>query len=374
MSLHLYKPLTSNDPQTRLNAASNLTSELIALVQSDSNVHVGSSTDTPHATTSAPSTTDTSPVPTSANSQKKNAKEEIIYALNRLIKGLASGHESARFGFAVVLTEYLNVLLQPHNQTKWGVDVEMVLGLVHKWMGITEHLSRTEERDRWLGRLFGLKAVVMSGCLFPPGGGGEEIGHQREVRTVVGEMLDLGKEKSWLREPGMWAVVAAARKFHWGKGYVRMVWRMVVERNLARTSEGVGVWLCFEQLCPGAMEEEEEEEEAGGLGKVWGDGKWGPLVMGNLGVVAKVLKESGAAGAVSGEKARNEIATSSREKDSVGGKGTWSPKLHWVWDEIIRIYLAAESEKRKKNNDINQRDPGDFASFQQFWRVVVDGN
>ncbi|RPB26351.1 hypothetical protein L211DRAFT_781643 [Terfezia boudieri ATCC MYA-4762] len=309
--LHLYKPLTSNDPTIRLKAASELTSQLLAL-------------------------------------SPKHPKEELHYALTRLIRGLASGHESARFGFAVVLTEYLSTLLLAQNQLKWAVSVELVLGLVNKHMEITEHLSRLEERDRWLGRLFGLKAIIMSGCLFQVGEGG--VSQERELRTVMCEILDLGREKSWLREPGMWTVVAAARKFGWEKNYVGMVWKMVVERGLAKTSEGVGVWLCFDELCPGEVED----------GRVWGEGRWGPLVGRNLPLLARVLKESGS---------------------GIGGKGVWNPKLHWVWDEITRIYLAQDSatpettgEKKMVGRElkISTTVTDAIAPFSQFWLIVVD--
>lgn len=37
--------------------------------------------------------------------QNNPSPENIRYALNRLIRGLASGHESARLGFALTLTE-----------------------------------------------------------------------------------------------------------------------------------------------------------------------------------------------------------------------------------------------------------------------------
>ncbi len=72
MSLTLYKPLGDNDEQTRLDAAKQLTTELSALIAGDRN---------------------------------DKAKSDIDYALNRLSRGLASGRESARPGFAVVLTE-----------------------------------------------------------------------------------------------------------------------------------------------------------------------------------------------------------------------------------------------------------------------------
>lgn len=381
MSLRLYKPLTSNDANVRLKAASELTSQLLALVESDPSPltdDTGTGAETNQSIQLPTLSTNPEPSP----NHLKRPKEEINYALTRLIKGLASGHESARFGFAVVLTEYLRVLLQPHYQVKWGVNVEFVCGLVHKWMEITEHLSRIEQRDRWLGRLFGLKAVIMSGCLYQANGCG--IGQEREFRTVVGEILDLGREKSWLREPGMWTVVTAARKFNWSKEYVMLVWRMVVERDLVKTSEGVGVWLCFEELCPGIKSE--------GVS---------PLMADNLVVLAKVLKESGAAGGEKGEggdmNPRGEGQEQGKSKGKgkgIGGRGVWNPRLHWVWDEIIQVYLKQANtgskglmEKQDHGQNVlgnrDDRNPengnipmlkikGDIAPFEHFWRIVVD--
>lgn len=78
MSLHLYKPLGDNDHAIRLDAARTLTSELLQLLSSE---------------------------------YSEKSKSSLDYALGRLTKGLASGRESARPGFAVVLTEVGGFLL-----------------------------------------------------------------------------------------------------------------------------------------------------------------------------------------------------------------------------------------------------------------------
>ena len=64
MSLSHYRDLASNDEIVRLKAAHSLLSEL-----------------------------------------SSGTKEVIEYALNRLIRGLASGRESSRIGFSIALTE-----------------------------------------------------------------------------------------------------------------------------------------------------------------------------------------------------------------------------------------------------------------------------
>ncbi|KAF8468401.1 DNA polymerase phi-domain-containing protein [Kalaharituber pfeilii] len=396
MSLHLYKPLTSNDPGVRLKAASQLTAELLALVERRILAPIFNLRAHCHLASLPP----------------LHPRDLLTYSLTRLIKGLASGHASARFGFAVVLTELLSSLLTPTNSQKWSINLQTVLDLIHKWLSPAgaaggtqnEHLTKSEERDRWLGRLFGLKAVVMCGCLFPQeqksntdtqtGQEDDDGLREREFRTVLTELLSLGTAKPWLREPGLWALASSLRKFSWPREYVKLAWKLIADNGLARTSEGVGVWLCFEELHPGATGEE------AAAGRSW-DGGRGPLARGSLPVLAKVLKESGAAGAEKG--AGDEQQTQDgRGKVTVGGKGVWSPQLHWVWDEILKVYIAnAEAElkgpkdeeeetpkkkkvgKKEKDKDKDKDKkadcssrkgniPTDVAPFEQFWRVVVD--
>lgn len=80
MSLHLYKPLGSNDESVRLSTAHTLTTELTALL-----------------------TTERTP----------QSKKDVDYALSRLTKGLSSGSNSSRPGFAIVLTEVHSLPFPP---------------------------------------------------------------------------------------------------------------------------------------------------------------------------------------------------------------------------------------------------------------------
>jgi DNA polymerase phi len=77
MSLSLYKPLGDNDEATRISAAKQLSSELIALL---------------------------------AGERNDRSKADVEYALKRLTRGLASGRDFARPGFALVLIEVNSVL------------------------------------------------------------------------------------------------------------------------------------------------------------------------------------------------------------------------------------------------------------------------
>jgi DNA polymerase phi len=81
MSLTLYKPLGDNDEAIRLQAAQQLLLELHDLLAGE------------------------------ATEQSKSA---VDYALKRLTRGLASGRESARPGFAVVLSEVIIYIFLCH--------------------------------------------------------------------------------------------------------------------------------------------------------------------------------------------------------------------------------------------------------------------
>jgi len=72
MSLSLYKPLGDNNEGVQLQAAKQLSSELSELLSSE---------------------------------RTEKSKADVDYALKRLTRGIGSGRDSARPGFAVVLTE-----------------------------------------------------------------------------------------------------------------------------------------------------------------------------------------------------------------------------------------------------------------------------
>jgi hypothetical protein len=44
--------------------------------------------------------------------------------------------------------------------------------------------------------------------------------------------------------------------------------------------------------------------------------------------------------------------------------GSWKPKVHFIWDIILDMYLGADAKKANLK---------DKAAFQEFYRVTVDG-
>ncbi|KAI5849467.1 DNA polymerase phi-domain-containing protein [Morchella snyderi] len=299
MSLHLYKPLGSNDESVRLSTAHTLTTELTTLL-----------------------TTERTP----------QSKKDVDYALSRLTKGLSSGSNSSRPGFAIVLTEFLASLQSSENPAKWDISLTAILSAVKaNTTPQSGHTTRPEERGYHLGRLFGLQSILQSGITAAPGSEAEAA-----HREVLDELFELAKRKPWLRESCAWAVCESVQRGV-GAGAAAATYSALAESGMSKTTEGVAVWLCVAAYHPGVVAPRE----------VWSGGL--PLGAGNLGVLGKILKDSG-------------------EEEGGGGaaKGTWSQKLHFVWDFILAVHLAEEgvwSELRKSS---------EVAGWAELWRAVVD--
>jgi hypothetical protein len=76
--------------------------------------------------------------------------------------------------------------------------------------------KRAEERDVWLGRLFGINANVGSGILLPVGeDAGEELDSIIQTKSgFVKDLADLYGYKNWIREPVAHAVETLLNTFY----------------------------------------------------------------------------------------------------------------------------------------------------------------
>ncbi|KAL7269860.1 DNA-directed DNA polymerase [Rhizina undulata] len=300
MSLHLYKPLGDNDESTRLEAARSLTTELLALVSGERTV---------------------------------KTKSDIDYALKRLTRGLASGRESARPGFAVVLTEYMTALQAPGNPEKWDIPLEKIIELI-KNHTTSQGSSGQEERDYYLGRLFGLQSLFQSNVLFFSE---EKLVFYSEALVLL---FELAKKKPWLSESCAWTICSAIPR--WSAEIktkaAEMTYAALVEAGLTKTSEGVGIWMMLQASHP----------EIAPPKDVWA--KDSPLNVSSLALLAKVVKEGG----------------QKKDGEEMQQKGSWNPKLHFVWETILAFYFSEERTWKMG------REGKGVAGWAEFWRVVVD--
>lgn len=279
------------------------------------------------------------------NSERLNAANAIIEGLlggdgvaestlqrhleRRLFRGLASGRKGARLGFSVVLTELLAQLLGEKDlaaQKYTGLTFDKVLGFLVTKTKPDGDLSGQEEKDHFLGLLFGLQSFVRAKVLF---------GDESRWGTILGKLLELAKRKPWIREECGWVIVEALAQMD--QSQAESTLELLHDAGLALSPEGVGIWLTAKNRFP----------DMRFPSKPWGQ-SGNPLE--HLKSLAKALKES------------------SNEEDSEKTKqakqtGNWNPQLHFVWKLVLAQYAAAAKGKKH----------GIKSEFENFWKVAVDG-
>lgn len=238
----------------------------------------------------------------------------------RLFRGLSSGSDAARVGFSYVLVEVIRQLIGDRDLASSrypGLTFEVLLNLlVEKTTAVGKVLGQ-EERDNWWGRLFGLRCFVQAGVLFSD---------KARWKAVLKLLLQLSKKKSWL-QPQCGFVIAQAVPLMKRK-LAEKTLDELVEAGLAKSPEGLGIWLVAQGTFPEIK-----------LPKPWQD----PLGTKSLQDAAAVLKGS-----------TQELS----DEDGVQtAKQSYTmTQLHFVWGLILDSFK-------------NQRNAKEFGLF---WDRVVD--
>lgn len=118
---------------------------------------------------------------------------DLIYALNRLVKGLASGRDCARLGFSLALTELI------HNFS-W-IRCSTIFELLTKYTDTTGSMKGVEVRDILFGRVFGIQTMIQSGCL------DRDHTSLSDLQQAVDLLLTCADKKSFLEEGCFWLVI-----------------------------------------------------------------------------------------------------------------------------------------------------------------------
>ncbi|KAH8771491.1 putative DNA polymerase V [Hyaloscypha finlandica] len=251
----------------------------------------------------------------------------------RLFRGLASGRKGARLGFSVVLAELLAQLLGEKDlvaQKYTGLTFEKVLGFLVAKTKPDGDLSGQEEKDHFLGLLFGLQSFVRAKVLF----GDDEDDNRWD--TILGKLLELATKKPWIREECGWVIVEALAQMN--QSQAEHTLESLHDTGLAQSPEGVGIWLTAKNRF----------SDMKFPTKPWGQ-SGNPLE--HLKSLAKALKES------SNE---DESDKTKQAKQT----GNWNPQLHFVWKVVLAQYATAAKEKKH----------GIKSEFENFWKVAVDEN
>ena len=164
---------------------------------------------------------------------------------------------------------------------------------------------------------------------------------------VLDLIINLARQKSWLREECGWTLYQAIRslgKEGHNSRYIQLIVDKIHENGLTRTPEGVAIWIATIELSPGVR-----------LPK----GEWeynNPLHRKGKAALAAILKET------------SKIHPNQEGSDSkLSQKGNWSSKLHFSWEVIVSHILD-----RHSSIDTCQTESLNELDMASFWDECVD--
>ncbi|KAF2487414.1 DNA polymerase phi-domain-containing protein [Neohortaea acidophila] len=177
------------------------------------------------------------------SAEASDQRQRLDTAETRLIRGLCSGRKAARLGFSIALAEVFRL--------KFGVSGEAIplqstVDNIITLTTVTGNVSGQEKRDYGLGRRFAFQAVLQS-----------DIGVAKrlpldEWRYLIKCVYALAAQKQWLRrECG--AVVhdyLISLTSSPDPSRIQPFIDELVEHKLAKTPEGVGIWLDVKERFP----------------------------------------------------------------------------------------------------------------------------
>ncbi|MCJ1281727.1 DNA-directed DNA polymerase [Xylographa opegraphella] len=247
---------------------------------------------------------------TKVSSEKSPSLEALQKILKRLLRGLSSSRKAARLGFSVALTEFLREHCISDQIARPVLEVAAVINVLEEQTRASAGVSGQEERDHYLGRLFGSEAIIKSGILSLPE---PSLAHWKRVLDLI---FDLAKKKSWLREECGWVLCAALKDSHTiNSTYVEVLFQRLDSAGLTKTPEGVGLWITAQQAYPDSKYPKH----------VWHHGN--PLHRKEKASLARILKET----------STNHDTDGKAKKTSQ--RGTWTSRLHFSWDIVFQALL-----------------------------------
>ncbi|KAL4922839.1 DNA polymerase phi-domain-containing protein [Aspergillus aurantiobrunneus] len=268
---------------------------------------------------------------------KSPSDEQIQKTLQRLFRGLCSSRKAARIGFSIALTEVLSqVFAAGAGKGSSSLDVPGVLEIWKSVSNPAASESGQEQRDHHFGRLFGAEAIIKSTVLFTP------RALLPEWTKILELVFELAKKKPWIREECGWIVYRCVHDISTQKADAKLVeiaLETLCSKDLARTPEGVAIWLAAKDQFPGISFPS----------KVWKHDD--PLDSKERSQLAKAMKES---------------SNSESEAEGAKASGVWNSKLHFAWDAALASLNGLPKEYSKSKSSATR------LSFVDFWTEVVD--
>lgn len=298
---------------------------------------------------------------------KANDEGEWKYALDRLIKGLSTTRQNARFGFSMALAELLRELIQSKSTI---ITTSSFYDRIVDATQVKSSMKGKEERAILFGRLFGLQALLNSGSIT------DENAVVEEQQTFVTLLMELATKKPWLRETAIFTLCSFIKQLlvshQLGAQVVRHIFRQLTDLGLTLTSEGIAVYLSIPTDLRSVSQEITNSS-------TWKNGD--PLTKGNLPVLARTLKEVG--------DPSTDNSDENKGQQKVQQKSSWTQRLPFVWDLVLHnlIELTLETEtlgndkkrsrtssksSKKRKVDEHTSTLTNRITLNEFWTVVVD--
>ncbi len=193
-----------------------------------------------------------------------------------------------------------------------------------------------EERDHQFGCLFGAESIIKSGILF------QSDVNEDMWAQILDMICELAKKKPWLREECGFVLFNAIKVVHdKDSKYAQMIIERLKSKGLAKTPEGIAVWVVAKAECPTLQFPRH----------VWKHDD--PLDRKEKSAVARILNEGTIA-----ETVQDGVEAKATQK------GAWSTKFHFAWDVILARLLHVSLQKEPKASKT--------MSFAEFWEESVD--
>lgn len=297
-----------------------------------------------------------------------NLADDWTYALNRLVNGLTTTRQAARFGFSMALTEVVRELIYKDD---YELSIDTYLDKIIGASEVKASMKGKEERAALFGRLFGLQILLNSGLLFDT-----KVASNEVLARFCSVLIELSTTKSWLRETAIYTLCQFIGLYLQQEDYdekiIISILQKINDSGLNLSTEGLAVYLAI----PKALRSRLAAKVIGGNTN-WKNGD--PFSKGNLPTLAKTLKDAEISNP-------NDDEDESKKKSKQ--KGSWVPRVPFVWDSVIHNFShelpeqetikkdkkrskAHKSGSKKLKTEHGSKNESDI-SLKEFWKVVVD--
>ncbi|MCO5555795.1 hypothetical protein L7F22_009340 [Adiantum nelumboides] len=258
---------------------------------------------------------------------------DLVYAIKRLIKGLASHRESARLGFSVALCELFS-------RTR-SISTQYAIDLILAYSKPNQKVRGQEERDMLFARLFGLHALVRSEVLCD-----SNITNEDDFRRLIRILHNISSGKHWLRESGTSVIVQAIEQLSkssnppkWQSNALKWLVEIVCKDDRV-TADSVAIFMTLKQNSQSSFTSAQRLPRFANQDI---------LSSANLPILARILRDAG-------------VEDGNEEEVKIASSASGSTQAHFVWDMIFNQYADATVADGQK------------APFAVTYRTLVDEN